>query len=413
MKEKNKNKKRRSDLIKQLLQEYQPKSAADLQNMLKDLLGDTVQNMLESELDNKLGYSKYDYKNKETDNSRNGHRKKIVTSDLGEIELNVPRDRDGEFEPQVVKKHQTDISGIDEQIISMYAKGMSTRDIEAHIKEIYGFSASPTLVSKITDKVLPLAREWQNRPLESVYAIMFLDALHCPVRKDGQVVKKAVYIALGITLNGAKEILGMWIGENESSRFWLNVLNEIKNRGTKDILIASVDNLTGFSDAIKAVFPKTEIQKCIIHQIRNSTKYVSYKDIKLFMADLKLVYQASTEEQAQEMLERLDEKWAKKYPSAIKSWRSNWVELSTYFKYPPELRKIIYTTNSIENFNRQMRKVTKTRASFPDDDSLFKLLYLGMMDVTRKWTGKIYGWCQIIDQLVIYFEGRVALEDIN
>ena len=290
---------------------------------------------------------------------------------------------------------------------------MSTRDIEAHIKEIYGFSASPTLVSKITDKVLPLAREWQNRPLESVYAIMFLDALHCPVRKDGQVVKKAVYIALGITLNGAKEILGMWIGENESSRFWLNVLNEIKNRGTKDILIASVDNLTGFSDAIKAVFPKTEIQKCIIHQIRNSTKYVSYKDIKLFMADLKLVYQASTEEQALEMLERLDEKWGKKYPSAIKSWRSNWVELSTYFKYPPELRKIIYTTNSIENFNRQMRKVTKTRASFPDDDSLFKLLYLGMMDVTRKWTGKVYGWCQIIDQLVIYFEGRVALEDIN
>ena len=293
----------------------------------------------------------------------------------------------------------------------MYAKGMSTRDIEAHLKTVYGVNASATLISKITDKILPVAREWQSRPLESVYAIVFLDALHCPVRKDGQVVKKAVYIALGITLEGFKDILGMWIGENESSRFWLNVLNEIKNRGTKDILIASVDNLAGFSEAIKAVYPKTEIQKCIIHQIRNSTKYVSYKDIKQFMADLKLVYQAATEEQALDMLDRLDEKWGQKYPSSIKSWRANWNELATFFKYPGELRRIIYTTNSIENFNRQMRKVTKTRSSFPDDESLFKLLYLGMMDVTRKWTGKIYGWCQILDQLAIYFEGRVELND--
>ena len=411
MREKNEDRKRRSELIKQLLKEYQPKDATELQDMLKDLLGDTLQGMLETEMDDKLGYSKYDYKNKETENSRNGYSKKTVTSNLGDLEINVPRDREGEFEPQVVKKHQNDVSGIDEQIISMYAKGMSTRDIEAHLKTVYGVNASATLISKITDKILPVAREWQSRPLESVYAIVFLDALHCPVRKDGQVVKKAVYIALGITLEGFKDILGMWIGENESSRFWLNVLNEIKNRGTKDILIASVDNLAGFSEAIKAVYPKTEIQKCIIHQIRNSTKYVSYKDIKQFMADLKLVYQAATEEQALDMLDRLDEKWGQKYPSSIKSWRANWNELATFFKYPGELRRIIYTTNSIENFNRQMRKVTKTRSSFPDDESLFKLLYLGMMDVTRKWTGKIYGWCQILDQLAIYFEGRVELND--
>lgn len=411
MREKNEDKKRRSELIKQLLKEYQPKNATELQDMLKDLLGDTLQGMLETEMDDKLGYSKYDYKNKETENSRNGYSKKTVTSNLGDLEINVPRDREGEFEPQVVKKHQNDVSGIDEQIISMYAKGMSTRDIETHLKDVYGVNASSTLISKITDKILPLAREWQSRPLESVYAIVFLDALHCSVRKDGQVVKKAVYIALGITLEGFKEILGMWIGENESSRFWLNVLNEMKNRGTKDILIASIDNLAGFSEAIKAVFPKTEIQKCIIHQIRNSTKYVSYKDIKQFMADLKLVYQAATEAQALDMLDRMDEKWGQKYPSSIKSWRANWNELATFFKYPGELRRIIYTTNSIENFNRQMRKVTKTRSSFPDDESLFKLLYLGMMDVTRKWTGKIYGWCQILDQLAIYFEGRVELND--
>ncbi|OQA76004.1 MAG: Transposase, Mutator family [bacterium ADurb.Bin243] len=411
MREKNEDKKRRSELIKQLLKEYQPKNATELQDMLKDLLGDTLQGMLETEMDDKLGYSKYDYKNKETENSRNGYSKKTVTSNLGDLEINVSRDREGEFEPQVVKKHQNDVSGIDEQIISMYAKGMSTRDIETHLKDVYGVNASSTLISKITDKILPLAREWQSRPLESVYAIVFLDALHCSVRKDGQVVKKAVYIALGITLEGFKEILGMWIGENESSRFWLNVLNEMKNRGTKDILIASVDNLAGFSEAIKAVFPKTEIQKCIIHQIRNSTKYVSYKDIKQFMADLKLVYQAATEAQALDMLDRMDEKWGQKYPSSIKSWRANWNELATFFKYPGELRRIIYTTNSIENFNRQMRKVTKTRSSFPDDESLFKLLYLGMMDVTRKWTGKIYGWCQILDQLAIYFEGRVELND--
>lgn len=411
MREKNEDRKRRSELIKQLLKEYQPKNATEVQDILKDLLGDTLQGMLEAEMDDKLGYSKYDYKNKKTENSRNGYSKKTVTSNLGDLEIDVPRDREGEFEPQVVKKYQNDVSGIDEQIISMYAKGMSTRDIETHLKSVYGVNASSTLISKITDKILPLAREWQSRPLESVYAIVFLDALHCSVRKDGQVVKKAVYIALGITLEGFKEIIGMWIGENESSRFWLNVLNEIKNRGTKDILIASVDNLAGFSDAIKAVYPQTEIQKCVIHQIRNSTKYVSYKDIKQFMVDLKLVYQAATEAQALDMLERMDEKWGQKYPSSIKSWRANWNELATFFKYPGELRRIIYTTNSIENFNRQMRKVTKTRSSFPDDESLFKLLYLGMMDVTRKWTGKIYGWCQILDQLAIYFEGRVELND--
>lgn len=398
--------------IKGLLEHYQPKDAQDVQNMLKDLLGETLQDMLESEMDEHLGYSKYDYRNKETEDSRNGYSAKTVTSSMGPIELDIPRDRNGEFEPQIVKKHQTDISTIEDQVLSMYAKGMTTRDISKHLQDVYGVDASAEMISHMTDRILPIAREWQNRPLERKYAIVYMDAVHFNVREDNRTVKKAVYVAIGIRVTGQKEVLGMWIGGNESAKYWLGVLNEIKNRGTEDIMIVSVDGLTGFVDAIQAVFPKAEGQRCIVHQIRYSTKFISYKDRKEFVKDLKLVYKADTEEMAVVALDALEDKWGAKYPASVTSWRNNWPQLSVYFKYPPEIRRLIYTTNAIENFNRQLRKVTKAKSVFPTDDALFKILYLAMSEATEKWTGKAWDWGQTLDQLYIYFEGRISPEDI-
>ena len=289
----------------------------------------------------------------------------------------------------------------------MYAKGMTTSDIEEHIQDIYGLEVSDTTVSRITDKILPIAREWQQRPLETVYAVVFLDAIHYHVRSEGQIVKKAVYIARGIDLDGKKDVLGMWVGENESAKYWANVLNSLKNRGIQDILIACTDNLTGFSAAIEAVFPKTEIQNCIIHQLRNSSKYVSYKDIKALMADLKSVYAAATEQAALDALDVFSDRWDKKYPKISQSWRDNWPNLSTYFKYPQEVRRLIYTTNAIEGFNRQLRKVTKSKSVFPTDESLLKMLYLAMMDITKKWTGRRQDWGIIHAQLSVYFADRI------
>ena len=403
----------RKEFINGLLQHYQPKTAQDIQEMLRDLLGDTLQGMLEAELDTELGYSKYDYSAKETDNSRNGYSKKNVISSMGEISLDIPRDRKGDFEPQIVKKNQTDISNIEDQVLSMYAKGMSTRDISTHLHSVYGVDASAEMISKMTDRILSLAKEWQNRPLDRKYAVVFMDAIHYYVRQDNATVKKAVYIAIGIRLNGSKEVLGMWVGGNESTKYWLGVLTEIKNRGVEDILIVSVDGLTGFGDAIHAVYPQAEIQRCIVHLICYSTKFISYKDMKPFMADLKEVYQASTEEIALQKLDSLEEKWGNKYPNSIASWRNNWLQISTYFKYPPEIRRIIYTTNSIENFNRQLRKVTKSKTIFPTDDALFKMLYLAMMDITKKWEEKPWNWGQILEQLCIYFEDRITQQDLD
>ena len=402
----------RKAFIDSLLKHYQPNDVQDVQDMLKDLLGDTLQNMLEAEMDAKLGYSKYDYKNKDTDDSRNGYSHKTVTSSMGDIRLDIPRDRKGEFEPQIVRKNQTDISNIEDQVLSMYAKGMTTRDISTHLQDVYGVDASAEMISHMTDRILPIAKEWQNRPLERKYAIVFMDAVHFHVREDNRTIKKAVYVAIGTKLSGSREVLGMWIGGNESAKYWLGVLNEIKNRGVEDIMIVSVDGLTGFGDAIHAVFPRAEIQRCIVHQIRYSTKFVSYKDIKQFMKDLKLIYKADTEELALTALDELDEKWGKKYPTSIASWRNNWPQLSTYFKYPGEIRKLIYTTNAIENFNRQLRKVTKSKTIFPTDDSLFKSLYLAMMDITKKWTGKAWAWGQTLDQICIYFGDRIEPEDL-
>ena len=396
---------RLNKISKMLIEEYQPETVQDLQEALKDLLGDTMEQMLKAELDEHLDY---EYGEKPLSlNTRNGSSKKTVKSSYGNIDLNIPRDREGSFEPQALKKYQKDISNIENQIISMYAKGMTTRDISTHIKEIYGFGISESMVSKITNKILPTIEEWQNRPLEKVYPFVFLDAIHYHVRENNIVVKKAVYIALGYNTEGYKDILGMWVGENESSKYWILVLNQLKERGLEDILIVSTDNLSGFSQAIESVYPKTEIQKCIIHQIRNSTKFVSYRDIKELMKDLKTVYKASTEELALSNLDIFEEKWCKKYPMCVNSWRNNWAELATYFKYPEGIRKLIYTTNSIENFNRQLRKVTKNKTIFPNDYALQKSLYLAMVDASSKWTSRIRGWDQILSQLSIFFEGRI------
>jgi len=401
-------KNKRREEMREIMKKLDIKDMEDINSLFKEMVGSVLENGLEAELDEELGYSKYDYKNREGDNYRNGRSKKTMRSSFGEVEIAVPRDRNGEFEPAIVKKQQTTLNGdIEEKIISMYAKGMTQSDIEAHIQEIYGLEISESTVSRITDKILPIAKEWQRRPLESIYAVVFMDAIHYHVRKEGSIVKKAVYIAIGIDLNGSKDVLGMWVGENESAKFWLSVMNEMKNRGVDDILIACVDGLTGFTEAIEAEYPKTEIQKCIIHQIRNSTKFVSHKDIKALMADLKAVYGAPDEQSALFALDTFEQKWSKKYPKIAVSWRTNWANLATYFKYPKEVRTLIYTTNSIEGFNRQLRKVTKNKGVFPTDDSLFKMLYLAMIDITKKWTGRRKDWGQIHSQLEIFFDDRL------
>lgn len=400
--------KEKRENIQKLLAGFNIKDFNDIQELFKDMVGTVLENGLEGELDDELGYSKYDYRNKSTENSRNGYSPKTLKTSYGDVDVKIPRDRNGEFEPQLIKKQQTTLTGdIEEKIISMYAKGMTTSDIEGHIREIYGLDCSDTTISRITDKILPVVKEWQSRPLEEIYAVVFMDAIHFHVRSEGQIVKKAVYIAIGIRLDGIREVLGMWVGENESAKFWLSVMNGMKNRGMEDILIACVDGLTGFTNAIEAVFPKTEIQQCIIHQIRNTTRFVSYKDIKMLMADLKRVYAAVDEQTALLELDSFAEKWDGKYPKISNSWRSNWANLSTYFKYPQEVRTLIYTTNAIEGFNRQLRKVTKNKGVFPTDDSLLKMLYLAMIDITKKWTGKRKDWGQIHSQLEIFFADRL------
>ena len=398
----------RRSKIRELLELSGVSSMDDIQSLFKETIAEFMENGLEVELDEELGYDRYDHKNKNTDNSLNGYSKKTLKTSFGETEIDIPRDRNGEFEPQLLKKNQTSISAdIEEKILSMYAKGMSTGDIETHIRDIYGIDVSDTTVSRITDKILPAAKEWQQRPLEPIYAVVFLDAIHYHVRSEGQIVKKAVYIAIGIDLEGKKDVLGMWVGENESAKYWLTVLNSLRNRGVEDIFIACTDNLTGFSAAIEAIYPKTEIQNCIIHQLRNSARYVSYKDIKALMADLKAVYAAVDEPSALHALDVFAEHWDSKYPQIAKSWRENWANLSTYFKYPEEIRRLIYTTNAIEGFNRQLRKVTKAKSVFPTDDSLFKMLYLSMADITKKWTGRRQDWGKIHAQLAVFFEDRL------
>ncbi len=408
--EERKAEKERKDKLLALAEGLDITSVSDFNSLFKEMISVLLEKGLEGELDDELGYSKYDYRNKATDNARNGYSKKNIRSSYGDLEVKIPRDRQGDFEPQLIKKQQNSLTqDIEEKIISMYAKGMTTRDIESHIQDFYGLECSDSTISRVTDKILPVVKEWQSRPLDKIYPIVFFDAIHFHVRSDGHVLKKAVYIAIGITSEGRKEVIGMWIGENESAKFWLSVMNEMKNRGVEDILIICVDGLTGFSNAIEAVYPKAEIQQCIIHQIRNSTKFVSYKDIKELMLDLKKVYTAVTEDIALFELENFATKWDDKYPQISKSWSTNWIKLSTYFKYPQEIRTLIYTTNTIEGFNRQLRKVTKNKGAFPSDDSLIKMLYLATVDITKKWTMPRKEWGKIYSQLAIFFEERLPL----
>ena len=401
--------KREKSALRKLIDERGIKDLGGVHTLVKELTSGLIQEIMDAELEDELGYSKYDYRNKQTSNSRNGHYKKTVNSSQGEIELLVPRDRQGEYEPAIVPKHEMDISAIEDKIIFLYSQGTSTRDIEKAMREMYGIEVDASRVTRITDKLLPLIREWQNRPLESVYAMVMLDAIHYKVREEGTVVRKAVYIGIGTDLEGRKDVLGLWVGAAESAKYWLGVLSGLKNRGVEDILIASVDGLTGFSEAIAAVYPKTDIQRCIIHQIRSSTRYVSYKDVKAFTAALKPIYKAATEEAALAALDELETAWGTKYPAAIKSWRAHWDELSTMFKYPEEIRRIIYTTNAIENFNRQLRKVTKTKSAFVSDDALLKQLYLVIMQVTEKWTMPIKDWGSILAQLMVLYGDRVQV----
>jgi len=394
------------ELVSLLAQECE--SMQDIQELLKHLFKGTIEEMLESEMDEHLGYDKHSPQGDLSGNSRNGYNKKTIQSQMGKTEIKVPRDRNGEFEPQLIEKYQNRSDGLEHKIVAMYAKGMSTRDIEDHLRDIYGIDASPALISRITDKVLPAVQEWQSRPLDKLYPIVFLDGIIYKVKKDAKVVNKCFYTVLGVNMEGRKEILGMWITENESASFWASVCNELRNRGVEDILITCRDNLSGFSSAIEAAFPKTEQQLCIIHQIRNSTRYVSYKDLKPVMADLKAIYQASSEDDALYHLEEFKDKWSSKYPQIAKSWEDNWATLSAYFKYPSEVRRLIYTTNAVEGFHRMLRKYTKTKTVFPSDDSLKKSIFLSIQEISKKWSMPIRDWGIIMGQLSIFFEERLS-----
>lgn len=396
----------KKEIVKYIIENYNPKSANDITDALKDLLGDTLQGMLNAEFDEHMGYEKYEQTTPKT-NYRNGSSKKTVKTSQGEITLDIPRDRNGDFEPIIVEKHNRDISDIDSKIINLYARGMSTRDITEAIKDVYGVEVSATMISKITDKIIPLALEWQNRPLNTIYPIVFIDCVHFNVKNDNMVVKKAAYVVLGITESGYKEVLGIWIGENETAKFWLSVLTDLKNRGVNDILIICSDGLTGIKQAINSVYPQAVQQRCIVHLIRNSCKFLSYKDRKAFCADLRNVYTANTEEQAQIALDNCKSKWQEKYPYAFKPWEDNWNEVCSMFNYVPELRKIMYTTNSIESLNSAFRKFTKIRSVFPTDESLFKSLYLAQEKITEKWTSPYPNWGVIYSSLQIIFENRI------
>ncbi|KUO64781.1 MAG: transposase [Gracilibacter sp. BRH_c7a] len=382
----------------------------DVHNLLKNLFKNTLQTIFEAEMDAHLGYEKHSVEGNNSGNSRNGFSKKAIKTKFGQTELKIPRDRNGEFKPQIIKKYETTSNQLEEQIIAMYAKGMSTRDIEDHMRDIYGIDVSATMVSKVTDKILPMIAEWQSRPLDRVYPVVFLDAIHFKVRKENRIVNKAAYSVLGINMAGQKEVLGIWIGENESASFWLGVCNDLKHRGVEDILIACKDNLSGFSEAINTVFPRTEIQLCIIHQIRNSLKYVSYKEQKELLVDLKMVYKALTIGEAELAFATFKEKWGKKHPIIIRSWENNWIELTAFFKYPYEIRRMIYTTNVIEGYHRQLRKTTKTKTAYPTDESLVKIIYLATAEASKKWTMPIREWKSCISQFAIYFEDRLGEE---
>lgn len=386
------------------------KSMEDLvgkNGLMQRLFGGIIQQFLEAEMEEHLGREKYEREDNVDKNYRNGHSSKKIKTSFGEVEVDVPRDRNAEFEPKIVKKYETVCNELDKKVIGLYARGMSVDDIKSEIDELYGVDISPAMISKITDKVMDTVLAWQNRALEAMYPIVFMDAVHFKVREDHRIVTKAAYICMALDVKGRKDILGIWVGEHEGAKFWLSVCNDLKNRGVQDILIACMDGLKGLPDAIKTVFPTVSIQSCIIHQIRNSTKYIPSKDIKAFMKDLKTVYQAVNEVMATQSLQALEEKWGDKYPIVIQSWKNNWDNLTTYFDFPPEIRKMIYTTNALEGFNRQLRKFTKVRTVFPTDDALSKALYLATEQIMVKWTSPCQNWANTLAQLSIMFEDRL------
>lgn len=395
----------KKNIIAALLEEYDIKSAEDIQDALKDLLGGTIQSMMESEMDNHLGYAPYE--RSDVDNSRNGKKIKKLRSKYGEVEIDVPQDRNSSFEPQIVKKRQKDISNIEDKIIAMYAKGLTTRQISDQIEDIYGFEVSEGMVSDITDKLLPEIEDWQHRPLCQVYPIVYVDAVHFSVRDNHIIRKLAAYVILGINDEGRKEVLSIQIGENESSKYWLGVLNELKNRGVKDILILCADGLSGMKESVNVAFPNTEYQRCIVHQVRNTLKYVADKDKKEFAADLKTIYHAPSEEIGHSRMVSVTEKWNEHYPNAMKSWSVNWDVISPIFKFSSDVRKVIYTTNAIESLNSTYRRLNRQRSVFPSDTSLLKALYLATFEATKKWNLPLRNWGKVYGELSIMYDGRI------
>lgn len=398
-------------LLKEYVKSQHFTSTADIMQAVKEMFRDVIEQVMEVEMDDELGRERCQRSEEpegQVRNYRNGYSKKTVKTQLGEVEIKVPRDRQGSYEPKIIGKYDRNAEGMEEKILALYACGMSQRDIAEQIKELYDVEISPELVTKISEKIMPEVTAWQNRPLESVYPFVFMDAIHYKVKEDHRYVTKAAYVVLGITMDGRKDILGVWIGEHESSKFWLNVLNELKSRGVKDVYLFCTDGLCGMMQAIQAVFPESRLQRCIVHQIRSSTRYVSYKDIKQVVADLKKIYTAVTLDEAEEQLLAFGERWRERYPSCVKSWEENWEVLSTFFEYPLEIRKIIYTTNIIEGLNRQFRQITKNKPSFTNDDSLRRMLYLASQRIMKHWHARCQNWDVVLSQLELMFPQRTA-----
>ena len=396
------------DLIEQLMADYRkPEDLIGENGLLKQITKAFVERALQAELDHHLGHGKHETVTNPAGNTRNGKSRKTLKGEFGELPLEIPRDRNGSFEPQIIPKHQTRWTGFDDKILSLYARGLTVREIQSHLEEMYGTEVSPTLISSVTDAVLEEVKAWQSRPLEALYPIIYLDCIHAKVRDTGAVRSKAVYLALGINMAGEKELLGIWIAQTEGAKFWLQVVTELKNRGVQDIFIACVDGLKGFPEAIETVFPKTAVQLCIVHMVRYSLNYVSWKLRKEVAADLRTIYTAATVEEAERRLDEFENKWGEAYPFIVKSWCSNWSRIIPFFDYPPEIRKVIYTTNAIESVNMGVRKVSKNRASFPNDDALLKLFYLALKNLSKKWTMPIRDWKAALNRFTIQFEDRM------
>lgn len=398
----------REEILEELLKDYKnPEDLIGKDGLLKELTKRLVEKAMDSELTHHLGYEKHSPTGKNSGNSRNGKSSKKIKGDFGEVSIEVPRDRNGDFDPQIIQKHQTRFDGFDDKIISMYARGMTTRDIQAHLQEIYGVEISADLVSRVTDAVINDVKEWQNRPLDEVYPILYLDATIVKVRSEGRVVNKSAYLAIGINIDGIKDVLGIWLEQSEGAKFWLKVMTELKNRGVRDIFIACVDGLKGFPEAIEATFSQAEVQLCIVHMVRGSLRFVSWKDRKAVAGDLKGIYQAATEEQAKANLESFAQKWDGRYPTISKSWATHWPRVMPFFSYPKEIRKIIYTTNAIESLNNSLKKTIKHRASFPNDEAAVKLLYLSLKNIQKKWTMPARDWGKALNQFAILYKDRM------